>query len=83
MKLTDTKITRYEDGNFWVDIVEKSDEYEAWISHKEYGISTLAFGLPKTNTLYDIENTNLVHSVFLHIVNANLERYKAIYLEEV
>ena len=46
MKQTDVKITRFEVGEFNIDIVESADAYEAWLSHKDYGISSLIFGLP-------------------------------------
>ena len=42
--VTDIKITRYESGDFWVDIIDKPDVYEAWLSHKKMGVSDMMFG---------------------------------------
>ena len=47
MRLTTTSVTRYEDGDYLIDIVEDNELFEAWLSHKDYGISTLMFGVPK------------------------------------
>ena len=78
MKLTDTKITRYEDDGFLVDIVETADCYYAWISHESYGVASLMFGVPKKNsTLPD-----MTFEGFMDMVNANLAQYKDTYTEE-
>ena len=78
MKLTDTKITRYEDDGFLVDIVETPEEFEAWIGHKSYGVSSLMLGVPKQNpTLPD-----MTFEMFMDMVNANLAQYKEYYAKE-
>ena len=78
MKLTDTKITRFEDDGFLVDIVETADYYYAWISHESYGVSSLMFGAPKKNsTLPD-----MTFEWFMSMVNAHLDEYKDGYVEE-
>lgn len=72
MERTDIKIIRFEHGNFWVDIVELEDWYEAWLQHKDYGISDMMFGLGKENDL----------DYFLEIVEVNLDEYEEGYIEE-
>lgn len=47
MEKTNIKIVRYEYGSFWIDVVEQNGEYEAWLTHKDYGVSDLMFGLNK------------------------------------
>ena len=53
MEITNTKITRYERGYFYIDIIETGDEYEAWLTQKEYGFSLLMFGCPKEQQCYE------------------------------
>ena len=78
MKLTETKITRYEDDGFLVDIVETADYYYAWISHESYGVSSLMFGVPKKNsTLPD-----MTFELFMSMVNVHLDMHKYFYAVE-
>lgn len=80
MKKVATTTTRYEDGEFYVDIVRIHTKYgliyEAWLSHKEYGVSMLMYSLPsKGNTMDRI----------LRIVEDGLmaqkESYKEMYMD--
>ena len=73
MKKSSVKITRYTSGKFYVDIVEKSNDWEAWIGHNSYGVSDLMFGIPKKGTDFDL---------FMELVLCNLPEYKAIYKDE-
>lgn len=73
MERTDTKIIRFKHGDFFVDIVELDDMYEAWLRHKNYGISDMMFGDPK-------EYGDL--NWFLDLVEANLDEYEEGYMEE-
>lgn len=77
MKKTDTKITRYEHGNFYVDIVETENGIEAWLTYMDYGVSGMMFGLireQKDHTYTDEE--------MLAIVDANLIDYEIMYMKE-
>lgn len=40
-------ITRFIDGEWYIDIVETKSKFEAWIQHKNYGVSDLMFSVPK------------------------------------
>lgn len=71
MKRTDIKITRYKDGEFYIDIVELESTYEAWLSHNSYGISDLMFGVPKTQ--------QSLHE-FVELVEINLVDYERYYM---
>lgn len=77
MKRTNTNIVRFEDGDFWVDIVDDGDVWEAWLTRKNYAISELMFGWPKTQpdgSTYDFD-------AFCELVEGNLEEYEADYME--
>ena len=70
MRATAIKTTRYESGKFWVDIIETRTMYEAWLTRKCYGISTLMFGYFKKDMDFD---------TFVEVVEANLPEDKRIY----
>ena len=72
MKRTSVKFTRYEDDGFYIDIIRMKDSLEAYISHKDYGISELMFGAV----------TYTSDSDFLEMVKRNLESYKDIYKQQ-
>lgn len=72
MERTNINIIRFEHENFWVDIVELEDCYEAWLQHKDYGISDMMFGLSKETGL----------DYFLEIVEVNLDEYEEDYMAE-
>lgn len=80
LKQTDTKITRYTDetmgGAFYVDIME-ADRYrpyrEAWLTHKDYGVSMHMFGVPAENS---------TEEDFIKMVEANLVEYEVSYMRE-
>lgn len=74
MNKTNIKITRYEYKNFWIDIVDKEDTYEAWIQHKLYGIADEMFGVLKEQTKTEEE--------MIELINANLFNYIHDYVEE-
>lgn len=73
MKQTDVKLTRYEAGDYWIDIVELPNEFESWITHKNYGVSDLMFGCPKQQQTLDS---------FIDLVRCNLADYIALYKED-
>ena len=80
MRLTTTSVTRYEDGDYLIDIVEDNELFEAWLSHKDYGISTLMFGVPKRQEGNKIE---MPFEAFRILVETNLDDYKATYEDEI
>ena len=47
MTKTNTTITRFEEGDFWIDIIDCGDTWEAWLTRKDYGVSDLMFGCSK------------------------------------
>lgn len=78
MEKTSTKITRYTDGDFIIDIITDKDikgdiMYEAWLSHKLYGIAELMFGYRKKDVPYDR---------FIEMVEANLHDYEADFMHD-
>lgn len=81
MKKSDDKITRFEQDGFYIDIVETEDAYakavgrryfEAWLQHKNFGMSTLMFGSATDDFEY-----------FLDLVDKNLNIYIENYYHEV
>ena len=77
MKLTDTKITRYETECFFIDIVDDGKWFEAWLTEKESGISNLMFGMPNEQPTEMIDFDR-----FLEIVEDNLDDYIYDYYRE-
>ena len=77
-KVNNTTITRYKDGNFWIDIIETPDMYEAMIQHKEYGDASLMFGAPKKQPILP----DMTLDVFLDMVERNLDQEKKIYMDQ-
>ena len=73
LKRTNTKIIRFEYDDFWVDVVEHEDYYEAWLTKKGYGISDMMFGELK-------EYGDLNHA--LSLFEANIEEYIEGYIDE-
>ena len=76
-KLEDVSITRYESGDFYIEIAESDNMREAWLRHKDCGISELMFSMP-------IKQVDGITSYdwFLDIVESNLTAYKDSYNEE-
>lgn len=69
MNKTNVKITRYESNDLWVDVIETEDNFEAWTTLKDYGVSNLLFGMPK----YQPVNEDVDYDSFVEIVAANLD----------
>ena len=74
MKISDTQVTRYEEGNFTIDIVETAKEYEAWLGHDRIGIKSLMFGMLKSEVVS--------YEAFIDTVTANLPWYMNAYKED-
>lgn len=66
MKKLSQKHERYQHGKYYIDIFEEKTTYEAYLRHKDYGVSDLMFGEPKTQTSYE---------EFLDLVKRNLPDY--------
>ena len=64
------KVELYEDGDFEILITETKEQYGAWLSHKEYGVSEFMFGAWAADT---------TREGFLNLVENNLEEYKETY----
>lgn len=77
MKKTDTKITRYEHGNFYVDIVETEYGIEAWLTYMNYGVSDMMFGL-----IREQHDHTYTDEEMLAIVDANLIDYEIMYMKD-
>ncbi len=78
MTKTDVQIDRFEVDNYWIDIVDLGQEFEAWITCKESSISRFMFGMPKEQS--NGEKTN--YKDFYRIVETNMPDYVDDYCEE-
>lgn len=84
-KVNDVKVTTYthildyKHGQLMViEIVEKSDSFEAWIRNNDYGIANLMFGCPmKQSNGHDVD-----YDGFVEMVEANVEEYALMYMAE-
>ena len=70
------ELNLYEDGDFFVEIRVAKRGYEAWINHKDYGISMLMFGIMKNNG-----TNHTTYSQFVDMVDGNLDDYKERYMK--
>lgn len=70
MKQTTAKITRFKDGEYFIDIVDDGKVYEAWISESDEGNQMFMFGVSKQHESFD---------GFCEVVEKNLPKYKALY----
>ena len=73
MEKTDTKITCFTDGDWFIDIVEDEEIHEAWLQHKDYGIAALMFGMMKKDKSFE---------EFCETVKMDLENQKDFYRDE-
>lgn len=73
MKKSTVKITRYNSGKFYVDIVEAADSFEAWLGHRDIGCANLMFGVSARLETYDS---------FVGMVEANLPGHKELFKDE-
>ena len=75
MKKTNDIITRYEHGEYFVDIIDTTaGETEAWISRKNIATCIFMFGAEKDQT---------PREEFLDIVEENLEDYIILYEDDI
>lgn len=73
------KITRYEFvngndiGDFYIDIIDKEEWYEAWLVGRKYGVESMMFGGCKKS---------MTKKEFIRTVEANLDYEIALYIDE-
>ena len=61
------------DNGYLIDIVTTPEEYQAWISHKAYGVKSHMFGMPVEQQSYD---------EFREIVESNADEYIEFYRDD-
>lgn len=62
------------DKEYYIDIIETSETYEAWLYKRNYGFKTLMFGVPITQQSKE---------VFIDIVTGNVFEYIPMYCDEL
>lgn len=82
VRTKDITVAKYEEGDFLIYIVEKEEEFEAWIGHRRYGVISLIVGINKTLG----DSTKLTWEKFEEIVEDELpdaiELYTAQYFDD-
>ena len=81
-ELKSYKTTTFESGKWIIDIVEKRDCFEAWLSIKNYCEKSYMFGSAKKQHHVNGTAWTQTFDFFCEIVEANLPEYKKIFLEE-
>ena len=76
MEKTNVKITRYKYGDFFVDIVDDGEVFEAFLLHKDYGVSSMMFGVQKKDIIDGSEER------FVNLVEGQIVPYLADYMDE-
>ncbi len=75
VELTNIKTRTYEyDSNYYVDIVERNDWYEAYIYDSNIGFKSFMFGMLKSEISYES---------FLDAVLDNIDEYIESYLNDL
>ena len=78
MEKTNIQITRFKDGNYWVDVIDTGENYEAWLARKNMGIAQLMFGVPKVQS----DGRTISYDKFCDMVKINLPEHKKYYDQE-
>lgn len=82
MKKLNVKIKTYEyAGNYRVQVIDKDDQYEAWLYHKDYGVMDMMFGWPKVQHINGSDEPWSLKD-FLGLVEGNIDSYIELYREE-
>ena len=76
LKPTKHKVERYEYEDFYVEIIDLGDMWEAWLRRKDYTISDMMFGWPKVqHPIYKPEGEYFTVEMFIDMVEENLPEY--------
>lgn len=76
LKPTKHKVERYEYEDFYVEIADVGDYWEAWLCRKNYGIAEYMFGWLKQQHPYDVpDGEYYTKEMFLELVEGNLPDY--------
>lgn len=67
-------ITTYEYNGFYIDIVEKSDAFEAWLYKDSIAIKSLLLGTPKKQANEVVTLNNFIDYVMVDI-DSDIELY--------
>ncbi len=81
MKLTKSndKVTILQHGDFRICIIEKEDEFDAWLAFRQNGIATFMFGILKNQS----NGSTVDFHEFCELIQNNLEEYEWLYLQEM
>ena len=75
MYRTHVQIVRFLKNDFFVDISDLGDSFEAWIHKKDLGIAELMFSMPKKQSYGEITFEH-----FCELVDANFDEYAGDYM---
>lgn len=81
-ELKNWKTRTFESGKWIIDIVEKRDSFDAWLSIKNHGEKAYMFGSAKEQQELGGTPYTVDFDMFCELVEANLPEYKRIFLLE-
>ena len=76
-KVSEIVTHRYQDGDFIVEITKEDGTFEAYLSHKNYGVKSFIAGVPEAQIDGKIALSN-----FERIVEDALEDHERYYRED-
>lgn len=76
-EITSENITRFMHNDFVVTVIETDDDFEAWLHHKDYGVSALLFAVPK----FQPHAKEITYPGFLGMVESSIEAEIKTYTE--
>lgn len=76
-KTRDT-VERFRDGSFIIDIVSHDGTREAWLQHKDCGVSVMMFGIPVRQP----GRPAMFYNEFLRMVEDSLTQHEQMYVED-
>lgn len=75
-ELKSYKTTVFESGKYLVYITERKDQFDAWLTRKNYGVMDYMFGSPKKQHELDGTEYTIDFDYFCELVECNLPEYK-------
>lgn len=82
LKHTKHKVERYEYEDFYVEIADVGDYWEAWLCRKDCGTFEYLFSQMKYASQYDPDDTDVTYEGFCKFVNAVLPGHIEAYNED-
>ena len=85
-RITGIKTRYYEDGDYIIAVVDKGDEWNAYITHKEYGYIRYLYGEPKVQPSlveYNGQPYHTPYKEYLERLFFDIDTEKELYMEDI